>query len=160
VDRWTGSTGAGPQPCVTAYVTMTSLLASAPANRKPPRVAPMAHRRLLWQFCKKNPEIPEITYIPFHLYKSFPTRSLFFTSRPLISIVFMFDSLSLTFYILDLLVPHIFLFRSLKSFRKPLKLSDIHKLVPEPCFSHNFSILAPFYAFLVSTRSYLRARHF
>jgi hypothetical protein len=61
---------------------MTSLLASAPANRKPPRVAPMAHRRLLWQFCKKNPEIPEITKIPFHLYKAFQTGPCFYDLNP------------------------------------------------------------------------------
>jgi hypothetical protein len=40
---------------------------------------------------------------------------------PLISIVFMFNSLSLVFYILDLLVSHIFMFRSLKSCRETPK---------------------------------------
>jgi hypothetical protein len=64
--------------------------------------------------------------------------------KPLISLVFMFNSPPLTFYILDLLVIHIIMFRSLKSCRKGPKLPDIHKLVPESCFSHIFSVLALF----------------
>jgi hypothetical protein len=49
-------------------------IASALRQRQPITVRHMAHpqplRRLPWQFCKKNPQFPEFTTIPFHLNKS------------------------------------------------------------------------------------------
>jgi hypothetical protein len=55
--------------------TLTSSLASAQPTASRHVSPPQSTRRLHWQFCKKNPEIPEITNIPFHLYKNLTTRS-------------------------------------------------------------------------------------
>jgi hypothetical protein len=82
--RWTG----GPSPQrrstadVSSHVTLTSSLASAPANHKPPRVAPIAHPPAAQAFLQKDPAVLNITKIPFHLYKAFQTGPCFYVLNP------------------------------------------------------------------------------
>jgi hypothetical protein len=130
---------------------LTSALASALRQRSrqhsQPQAATWHHRGLSasrpGNFTKRTPSFWKLQIYP-STYQNPHNSVLIFMSRPLISLVILLNSLPLTFYMLDLLVSHIFMFRSLKSCRKPPKLPDIHKLVPESCFSHIFSVLAPF----------------
>jgi hypothetical protein len=74
VDRWTRSTGAGPRAtsCLRQRQPIAARHVAPPQPlRRPPR-----------RFCKKNPAVSKITNIPFHLYNSLSSRSLFLCLEP------------------------------------------------------------------------------
>jgi hypothetical protein len=132
VDRWTGSTARS-----TADIIATSPLTSSPRHRLRHHVQPQPAtcRRhsspagCLDSFAKRTPKFQNSQICPSTYVKAFQLGP-FFMLRPLQSLVSIFFSLSLIFYMLDLLVSHLFMFRSLKSCRKPPKLPVLLQFSP------------------------------
>jgi hypothetical protein len=81
---WTG--GTGPQapvhepasPPASAWRQLASARQIAACHVAPPPLLSRSPRN----FCKKNPAVSKITNIPFHLYKSHSSRSLFLCFEP------------------------------------------------------------------------------
>jgi hypothetical protein len=80
---WTG--GPGPRARSTVGVSSYAMLASClrqPANRDSPRGATTAHPPTALATLQISPPFLEFTNIPFHLYKSLSSRSLFLCFEP------------------------------------------------------------------------------
>jgi hypothetical protein len=143
VDRWTKSTGAGPR----ATSALRELCVN-PDTHRSPRGATAASPPAAQAILQISPPVSGIYKNSLPPYK----RALSFSgldprfsnlSNPR-SRAHPFASKTSSFHIKLCLAPGILL-------KTPLEVYPIHNLVPEPCFSHIFSILAPFLAFLVST---------
>jgi hypothetical protein len=98
------------------------------------------------QFCKKNPTDSKISNIPFHLYKSLSTKSFLLCLGPCSPWFLYSKAHPWSFYMLELLVSHIIMSRSLESCRKPPKLPDISQFSPwtlfQPYLFHPRSVLS------------------